>query len=239
MHTIHYVLADVEGEFNESNEHYASVLEARFEQMGAGSWSDWWEVGGRWEGSAHEEIELKHYLTDTGAPGAKPIPLNTNIIPLVDYRQEVIPLLKKVAGWQNKELKGIQEMLTGKTIQPDEVQGYFGFPVKDPVESAQKMSMDNVKTASEWQRYLTEDLESLQNIDRFNTMAGYYARKLIKLVEGEWNPDSHFYDSIEDSTNVYGLIQWLKGDSTMYKEEHYGGGTPLAQLALIGVDFHY
>lgn len=87
MHTVQYVVADVGGEFNESNEYYEGILSGVIPEQ---SWSDWWVVGGRWDGYLHEELNLKRHLMETGAPGAPTLAATTQTLSLIEHACDTV-----------------------------------------------------------------------------------------------------------------------------------------------------
>jgi hypothetical protein len=209
MHSIHYLVVDVGGDFKGSNDFYEGLLSHKLDDEG--NWFDWWVVGGRWEGSLHQELGIKPHLVSTGAPGAPDVGLvpNTNIAPVWDYRAYLPALLQRLHEGQEGALNDCRRYFTDASVG-DQDESYV------------------TKIRQQWQHILTAPLADLVTTPSFS-MAGYYARNMQELCEGWWNRDSHFYDFHHCTASPLKLLSCLS--DPVYEKD-------LKDLAVIGVDFH-
>jgi hypothetical protein len=224
MHTVHYLVVDVDGKFNESNEYYEGVLSAVLEESGC--WYDWWAVGGRWEGSVHEELGLKRHLMSTGAPGQPELVSNTNIAPVWEYRQYLPKLLDRIDSWQGERFKELQAIFSNEpTVASEVTTDMFGRPIENVDEYLTRVNEARLKEYEQFERLITTPYEEVSDYG----MTTYRMRKFCELVDGTWCPDSNFFDFRNYSARTRGLRELLES----------ADDADIKDMAIIGVDFHY
>ena len=231
MHTIHYLVVDVDGKFDESNAYYEACVEDTLNNYAGGdgeTWWDWFSVGGRWEGSLHKDLGIKN----TGAPGAPNIMTsNTNIAPVINYQQLLPKFLDDIFEGQVREFNENRKYFVNTQVSREEIPeiSKWGLEIKDKDHYQTAINDDIRKNFINWQRILTEPLDKLRNYtdnDLFTVI--WRMKNLLDSVATYWTPDSHYYDFCMRTANPRVLRDLIKL-----------GAPNLTSWAVVGVDFHY
>lgn len=212
MHVLQYILVEA---------HDArSALEKADAVASSASWSDWHQVGGRWDGAIEERF-----------PAIAPRLEHPNVLPVWEFRNEAHIILTEATKRQDRAFLESRDALVGNPVAASDVDGHiFGLPVADSAATAQRMSESNARSAHEWESILHSNslVEAMNN----GYMAVYHARRIINLVDGIWESDSAFYDGVSDTCRPEYLRQALAGET----QSQYRPDSP---LFIVPVDFHY
>lgn len=213
MHVIQYVLVSA-GDIDQA-------IRSADQVAGDAVWSDWYVVGGRWEGAVAETFP---HLADALA--------NPNVLPVREYPTEALSLLDSAAKRQNTAFLEARDAIAGNPVAVSDVPGHiFGLPVADSEATARNLTQRNADQAAEWNAMLSAP--SLEVARRSAFLALHYAKRLIAAVDGEWGPDSAFYDSIAYSCNPDYLREAIANSPSA------DGAYNRAGLYLVAIDFHY
>jgi hypothetical protein len=187
------------------------------------SWSDWYEIGGRWNGTITENFpHLESALADP------------NILPVRDHPTEALSILDGIAKRQNGTFLEARDALAGNPVAISDVPGHiFGMPVADSAATARNMTERNAQYAREWQSMLSADSLVQAQSTAAPSLSLYYAARLIDMVEGRWQSDSAYFDSVAYSCHpAYlreAIAQSPEADPAYARQP----------LFLVAVDFHY
>lgn len=212
MHTVQYVLTSAETPSGACDEASSAADNS--------GWSDWHEVGGRWNDAVAQRF-----------PDIAPNLENGNVLPVLEYSTEARQLVSDIRRRQNESFLETRDALAGNTVAVSDIPGHiFGLPVSDSATTAQRISESNRKHAAEWQDILSAS--SLDEVQNTFSMATYYARRLAQIVDGEWNSESAFYDALGWSCHTRDLGEAIENPAHPYRN----GGR---HLYLVVIDFHF
>lgn len=204
-----------------SRESIGAVISEALENSGS-YWHDYYILGGRWD-DYFQEIAKEEQIS-----------LNLEydfVLPYKNNEKLFEACIKDIERIRNRNFLEFRDHITGAPVaHADHNQGVFGMQTRSDAKAAQRISDANKDSANEWQRVLkSTSLQTAQEGSYFN-MSLYYAKKLIQLIEGEWNSDSHFYDTTRDVNDLYELMDYFRaGDADQAFEN----------TSLVVVDFHY
>lgn len=161
-----------------------TIEEAIQKAIGEPSWWDWYEIGGRWEGSV-----------ESSYPEAKmQIP---NVL-RCQRNPEVAQLLLEQAGRrQNTEFLHVRDQLNGNRVIAAELPGHvFGIPVAKDEQTANRLTEQNQSMAKAVQSVL--HAPSLNDVPRDGDafLVSFLLRRLCDLIDYSWSSDSGYFDSI-------------------------------------------
>jgi hypothetical protein len=212
MHVVQFILVEA------SNG--SAALQAADEAATNASWSDWHDIGGRWQ----------DYFASTFSDIAAQLEEPT-VLPVWDYPVEAQHILDDVAKRQDRVFLECRDALVGNAVAAADVAGHiFGLPVADSEGTAARITAENQRNADEWKRIL--QASSLTEASAIGFMSLYHARRLVNIIDGNWDSDSGYYDTISYSCNPKYLRDVLTG-------EHSADYRSGSQLFLVVVDFHY
>lgn len=218
MHTIHFIALELPANLSTAPSGIGSAIDGLVsDAIGAPSWWDWYEVGGRWDGELAKEFPDAALV----AP---------NVVSLSKNPQVAQKLLEQAQKRQNSVFLHMRDLIVGNEVLPAELPGHvFGIPVAQDQEQADRITQHNREQAQAWQDILASP--SLKEIPQNEAtyMAPYYVRKLIDVIEHRWNEDSGFFDAINGTPDPQFLL-----DATA---AFHAGASP--EVVLVAVDFHY
>lgn len=189
-------------------------------------WWDYYSVGGRWDGYFGE----KH---GDVWPALREHP---NVIPVAEFPDAALRELEAVVARQDHAFLSARNNLTGSVVGVADLDGHvFGFPVAPSEEIAERMTQSHRQMAAAWAGVLQAgSLIEAREVPN-NGMAAYYARNMIRLLDGEWFADSGFYDRVAGGALPRYLMDALRGDTSA--ASYYP--KDFKDLFLVTVDFHY
>lgn len=169
-------------------------------------WWDYYSVGGRWAGF----FDGADYLTFHANPTV------------------FAEALREVGARQDDRFRGFRDHITGAQVGVSDLSGHvFGLPVERDEAAAARATATNRASREAWHRVLAaQTIEELET-DFDAQMALYRVNRLVALVEGRWNPDSMFYDTINTTAHPGEL-----GRQLLQNQPDHG-------LALVAIDFHF
>lgn len=190
---------------------------------GQADWSDWYQIGGRWNNEFEERFpDIASSLKDG------------NVLPVWEHPSQAIEVLQGVVKRQDRAFLEARDALAGNPVAVSDVSGHiFGLPIADSVDAARRISESNRKHSQEWNAILSSP--TLEAAQQSFSLSTHYAQRLVALIDSVWNPDSAFYDGISHSTNPHYLLQSLTGKAPNNSEYPPQG----APLYLVTVDFHF
>jgi hypothetical protein len=190
-----------------------------------GAWYDWWSVGGRWDGYFSEMFS--HLNLEDG-----------NVLPVKGHEAEVVQFLERAQKRIDAAFCEFRDQITGAKVAESDVDGVvFGLPVAASAEEAQRRTAENAAVAGAWQRILTSDTLETYHSERgihWDEYRPVYAITAIAdLINGVWNDESGYLDTIENTARPARLAQVL------HEPDKHADRYPLNSLALVTVDFHF
>lgn len=189
---------------------------------GQAEWSDWYQVGGRWNNEFSERF-----------PDISSTLRNGNVLPVWEYPSQAVEVLQGAVKRQDRAFLEARDALVGNPVAVSDVSGHiFGLPIADSAGAAKRISETNRKHSQEWQAILSSS--TLEEAQQSFSLSTHYAQRLVALIDSVWNPDSAFFDAISHSTNPRYLLQALTGAGGSTSE--YSRDIP---LFLVTVDFHF
>lgn len=228
MHVVHTILVSLPKSDNGALELTAAteaVANAIPDLNSRGAWYDWWSVGGRWDG--YFDQMFPHLDLADG-----------NVLPVQGNEPEVLDFLKRAQKRIDAAYCEVRDQITGAKVAQSDVDGIiFGLPVASSAEEAQRRTSENEAVSREWHRLLSLDsLETYHNErgvhwDQYRPV--YAITTIADLVNGVWNDESGYLDSIENTARPARLAQVLL-DPDKHADRY-----PLDSLALVAVDFHF
>jgi len=210
MHTVHIIALAYRLDTEPNTQKVEELLELSLGEES--SWWDYYVLGGRWDGYFGED---RNYISYASNPA------------------EVLTALKSAQEAQDTNFRSFRDSLAGATVAVADVSGHiFGLPVQPDQAAADRLTASNKETLDAWQRVLKADTINDIARDFQAQWALYRAGRIVSLVNGEWNPDSMFYDTINQVSDTNVLLNYL---SQTYRQ----GEEPQQGLVLAAVDFHY
>lgn len=228
MHSIHYILIHKTGVDNLQDVKWDEEVGNRIGGDG-NNWFDWYSVGGRWGEQLTEKIgkniwpnELQH----------------KHVFRVGEYRDIALSEIETVMGWQQAEVDEVRRKFTNSPIPNDFVPSMW---LSDKPPTAQ----DRLK----WQTKQDEEHVSFSDLldpsmsvselhhkhGAFN-WAAWQMKKMLEILAGDWNSDSHFYDCTASTANPTQFLDFLRSDAQEYTE--YSTPININDLYLVVVDFH-
>jgi hypothetical protein len=178
MHVVHLLAVTAE-----SAEDAIKIVDSNLGATEEGStWWDWYEIGGRWDGFLGEFSE-----------GA------TNVLCCTD-KEGARKALEWVARSQNYAWREVRDLMTGRQVSPDEAPEYiFGIPTGSSPEQRQHWADRTSEQNAESKELLDQMLASDEVPNPgwgggVGWLVPWRIKQGMKLAQGEWYSDSHFWD---------------------------------------------
>lgn len=235
MHRLHFVAMALEP-LSESD-HGNKVPEedtwrARWEATNSEyimpDWSDWKELGGRWNGIFYSEY-----------PEAVGISKDGNILPFAGNEKIIRQLLETIGLKQNETFNTLRARILGLPVSIAEQPGsILGYPFVADERVAKEITESNRAFKNSWETILSTI--DLKDCDLMKTMeVSMVLQSFINTISGDWSPESGFYDSFHyDSSPRYLLNNNENGSLTnIYKN----GGleeSALEDMVIVAIDYH-
>lgn len=217
MHVLHLIAVQSEEPLSDP-----AAEGALYEALGDNEWFDYLSVGGRWAGFFNQVHGLS---LPTG-----------NVLPVAEHPDTVFAALEQVARQQNEAFCGARDHVTGAPVVAADLSGHvFGLPVEETEEAAARATTMNAETAKSWSGMLgAQSLADARAVPGIG-MAGYYASKMIRLLDGVWFADSYYLDTVAHSADPIWLMDGLRGRADVAGVYPEG----LAGVYLLAVDLHF
>lgn len=195
-----------------------------YETLGDGEWFDYLSVGGRWDGF----FNARYSLSLPSSSG--------NVLDVAAHPDAAYAALEQIARQQNEAFCSARDNITGAQVAAADLTGHvFGFPVERDEESAARATAMHQEMAAAWNGMLAAPSLTEARAVPNAGMAGFYASKMVRLLDGVWFSDSCYLDTIAHTSDPVWLMNGLRGraDSAgLYAQD-------LAGIHLIAVDFHF
>jgi hypothetical protein len=200
MHVLHLILIEAD-EAEDITDESLPFYE------GESHWWDWFEIGGRWNGCLDGK----------------------NVLPLSDVAN-AREALEGVIIRQEAEFTDMQRKLSGAPITKADAPDYvFGLALPDKDGYVGRTNEANAATARAFRDVLSAPSLAAAHAVMAETphsLIGYYIERFGKFIDGDWTPDSGFWDSVDYTANPKSALAKL--------------GTEDAEgLFLVACDFHY
>jgi hypothetical protein len=181
----------------DTEEEAIEAAESAIDGYGEGDVWDWHEVGGRWDGHL----------------------AGKNVVCYAHDKPSFIAGVSRALESRNSEFRNLRDKLAGTVVTAEESDdhNHFGFPIKDPVGHAQRITESNLQGKAAFDKLMAcETIEEYdaqhQKGDASHFMLGYYLRKLGTLVSDSYCFDAMFWDGAYGSSQTEDLWERCEKD---------------------------
>lgn len=230
MHTVHTILVSLP--VDDAGKPIvdaapAAVAESIPDVESLAAWYDYWGVGGRWDGY------FSHQFPELGLE-------NGNVLPIKGNEAQVLSFLDLAQLRLDNVFREYRDKITGVEVAESDVDGYvFGLPVASSQDMAARRTRENRDVSAGWQRILKmdslADVHGSKGVSWDEWRPVYALQVLTETLNGKWNDESGYLDTIAHSAQPAILKDILHGTARSSMLENY----PLERLALVAVDFHF
>jgi hypothetical protein len=188
-------------------------------------WHDWWVLGGRWED------ELTEKVGKTIWPNALP---HKHVLPVGEFRAQALGIVEQTLREQNNEINEVRRLINNTPLPHDYVPDMWGG--KPP--TAAHLADWQARQDKEHPDYaaLFDESKGLEELDKTYNFAAWRVSRMLKIIRGDWCPDSYFLDTTRGTANPTKLAQFLRGTDESYTQ--YSTPIHINDLYIVVVDFH-